>query len=243
MKSSRYLPLAASVVVPLAATAALVPFRESVSSANLALVLVIGVVAVAVTGNRVAAVTGAAVTALAYDVFLTRPYGSPAIAEPAELLTAVLLLVVGIVVGGISSWARRQREVAVEREEDLGLVYHVIEQVAGGASSESLVALAEREIAQLLSAESVHYDRHITSSTTYVDRVGDVHVGDLLWPVADVGLPDMPIDVPMQSGGLPLGAFVVRPHPTRPVATWQLVMTVMVADLIASALARWPSDA
>jgi K+-sensing histidine kinase KdpD len=246
MRSSRHLPLVASIAVPLVATALLVPFRESVSSANLALVLVAGVVAVAATGHRTAAILGAVVTALSYDVFLTQPYGSPAIAEPAELLTAVLLLGVGILVGTISSWARRQRAVAVEREEDLGLVYHVIEQVAVGASSDSLIALGEREIGQLLGATSVHYEREIAESSPphgYVDRIGEVHVGELVWPVADVGLPGGRLDVPLQSGGLPLGAFAVEPHPTQPVETWQLLMVVMVADLIASALARWPSDA
>jgi hypothetical protein len=223
-------------------TALLVPFRESVSSANLALVLVVGVVAVAVTGRRSAAVVCAAVTALSYDVFLTQPYNSPAIASPSELLTAFLLLAVGISVGAIAGWARRQRAVAVEREADLGLLYHVIDQVAGCASSESLVAMAEREIAQLLGAESVRFDTGPTETVGSIDRVGTVYVGDVRWPVADVGLPGGPLRVPVQSGDLPLGAFVVRARATQPVQTWQLVMAVMIADLIASALARWPSD-
>jgi hypothetical protein len=242
MRSSRWLPVVASVAVPVGLTALLVPFRESVSSANLALVLVVGVVVVAATGNRTAAFVGAAVTALSYDVFLTRPYNSPAIASPAELFTAFLLLAVGLSVGVIASWARRQRAVAVDREADLGLLYHVIDQVAGCASTESLIAMAEREIAQLLGAEAVRFDTGPTETIGSIDRVGTVYVGDVRWPVAEVGLPGGPLLVPLQSGGLPLGAFVVRSQATHRVQTWQLVMAVMIADLIATALARWPSD-
>jgi K+-sensing histidine kinase KdpD len=251
--SSRPLPFVAAIAVPLLATAVLVPFRQSVSSANLALVLVVAVVGVAAIGNRTAAIVGAAVTALAYDVFLTQPYGSPAIAEPSELLTAVLLLVVGVAVAAISSWARRQREVAVERTDDLGLVYHVVDQVAGGASSEELVALGEREIKALLDASSVRFDRDALSPArdgddrdaprATIDRVGDVRVGDLRWPVVEVGLPQGPLLLPVQSGGLSLGAFVIVPRAPEPIETWRLVLSVMVADLIASALARWPTDA
>jgi hypothetical protein len=250
--SSRALPFVAAIAVPLLATAVLVPFRESVSSANLALVLVVAVVGVAAIGNRTAAIVGAAVTALAYDVFLTQPYGSPAIAEPSELLTAVLLLVVGIAVAAISSWARRQREVAVERTDDLGLVYHVVDQVAGGASTEELVALGEREIRALLDATTVRFERDAVLDRrggdaapppATIDRVGDVRVGDLRWPVADVGLPHGPLLLPLQSGGLSLGAYVIEPSSPEPVETWRLVLSVMVADLIASALARWPTDA
>jgi hypothetical protein len=229
--------------VPVAATAVLVPFRESVSSANLALVLVVAVVAIAATGNRLAAATGAVVTALSYDVFLTQPYGSPTIAEPTELLTALLLLVVGVVVGFISSWARHQRAVAVDRTDDLGLVYHVIDQIAGGASTESLLALGEREIGQLLGAAAVHFEREPHGTDGSVDRIGEVRVGDLVWPVADVGLPGGTLAIPLQSGGLPLGVFVVHSRSTHRVATWELVMAVMIADLIASAMARWPADA
>lgn len=237
-----------AVAAPITAAAALSPFRDRLNSANLALVLVVVIVGVAVTGSRLTAITCAVVTALAYDVLLTQPYGSFSIAQPEEVETAFLLLTVGVTVGSLSNWARQQRVRATEREDYLGLLYHVIEQVSVGTSDESLIAIGEREIAELLGARSCRYVE--TSERTseqdqprpFVDRLGEVHIGALVWPAEETGLPSGEVEVALQSGGMVLGSFVVETTPATAVPRWRLVMVVMVADLIASALARWPSD-
>jgi len=241
--------MVAAVVAPVVVAAALLPFRECASSANLALVLVVVVVGVAITGTRSAAVTCAVVTALAYDLVLTEPYGSFRIAEPDEVVTAFVLLIVGIAVGGLSYWARQQRGRAGEREEELGLLFQVIDEVSMGASNQSLIAVGEREITDLLGAKSCHYVElakrpdAMASNLPYVDRVGAVHIGDLLWPAEEAGLPAGGVEIPMWSGGLQVGSFVVDANVAAPVPRWHLLLVVMVADLIASSIARWPIEA
>lgn len=61
--------------VPLVAVA-LIPLRSHIEQANVALILVVAVVAVAVTGRRVAAALAAVSAAFWFDYFFTVPYYS-----------------------------------------------------------------------------------------------------------------------------------------------------------------------
>ena len=94
----------AGLLVPLAVAAILLPWRASWSNTNMALLLVVAVVAVAVLGSRAAGAL-AAVSAFAwFDFFFTRPYGSFTIRGSADITTAVLLLVVGLTAGGTAAF-------------------------------------------------------------------------------------------------------------------------------------------
>ena len=74
--SRDHIALIAGLLVPLAVAAILLPWRASWSNTNVALLLVVAVVAVAVLGSRAAGVL-AAVSAFAwFDFFFTRPYES-----------------------------------------------------------------------------------------------------------------------------------------------------------------------
>src|SRR5437763_7128342 len=79
---------------PLAVAALCIPLRGHVATANLALVFVLVVVAAGAAGGRLAGLAGAVVSTMAYDFFLTRPYGSLKIDRAADFETAVLLLVI-----------------------------------------------------------------------------------------------------------------------------------------------------
>lgn len=247
MERRAQLSLLAAVALPIAVAAALVPVREEASSANLALVLVVVVVCVAVAGTRTAAATCAVMTALAYDFFLTQPYQSLTIEEPDEVITTVLLLAVGVTVGALSHWARSQRSRAHEREEDVGLLYQVIEQIAAGADDQTIIALGEREIAHELGAVACRYETFDDEPDDselplpLIDHIGNVYIGDVLWPTDEVGLPNGETAIEMQSGGMPMGRFVVESNDVEPMPRWRLLMSVMVANVIGSALARWPA--
>ena len=109
----RYWPaIAALVGIPLVA-AMLIPLRGHVENTNIALVLVVAVVAVALSASRIAAAIAALSAAFWFDFFFTVPFNSPTIASGEDALTASLLLLVGLVVGELSVWALRQREEAL----------------------------------------------------------------------------------------------------------------------------------
>ncbi len=61
---------------PIVVGSLLVLVRDHMARSNAALVFVIVVVLAAALGGRWAAVTAAVVSAMSYDFFLTRPYGS-----------------------------------------------------------------------------------------------------------------------------------------------------------------------
>jgi two-component system sensor histidine kinase KdpD len=109
-------------VLVLVATFAMIPARDSMSSATPALVLVLPVVASGLTGGRVAAVTVALGAALAYNLAFIPPYGSPNI-DVVEDVTAVLVLVaVGLAVGTLVARESERRRVAEQRAAALSVL-------------------------------------------------------------------------------------------------------------------------
>src|SRR5262245_57684166 len=90
------------VLAPIAVGALLVPLRQEPVSTNLALILVVVVVLAGAVGGRGAGVLAAITATLAFDFFLTQPYLSLHIHSADDVETAVLLLIVGLLVGQLS---------------------------------------------------------------------------------------------------------------------------------------------
>jgi K+-sensing histidine kinase KdpD len=74
----------------------LVPLRDFLGSANVAITMLLGVQVVAIIGGRQAGIAGAVVAALSFDFFFTEPYLQLVIDDRYDIITAVLLLVAGI---------------------------------------------------------------------------------------------------------------------------------------------------
>jgi K+-sensing histidine kinase KdpD len=237
----------ASFVVPVAVGIALVPFRTQLTSANLALIMVVAAVVVAAASNQIgASVACAVVTGFAYDFFLVVPYYSFTIAEPSEALTALLVLAVVATVGTVSSRFRRQRSITERREENLGLLYQLVDQVANAAATSALIETSTREIADLLGAPACTFEARTDvldgpdTAGSWINQIGEVRKDGELWDTDRSGLPGPTLKLPVQSGGLDYGCFVITPAADQPVERWAIVVTVMIADLVGAALARWP---
>ncbi|HEX7444416.1 MAG TPA: DUF4118 domain-containing protein, partial [Acidimicrobiales bacterium] len=131
LQTQRWALAVALVGMPLLA-AALIPLRGHIENTNVALILVVGVVAVACTGQRWAAALAALSAAFWFDFFFTVPFNSPTIANRDDALSAVLLLVVGLSVGQLAAWALRQREAALAGRADVERIYQAAELSARG---------------------------------------------------------------------------------------------------------------
>ena len=95
----------------------LVPLRDFLGAANVAIILLLGVQVVAIVGGRQGGILGAIVAALSFDFFFTEPYLQLVITDRHDIVTAVLLLMAGIAtseLGGLR--VRRELERGGDRD-------------------------------------------------------------------------------------------------------------------------------
>jgi hypothetical protein len=195
-------------------------------------------VAVASTGRRLAAAVAALVSALSFDFFLTRPYYSFRITRHQDLITELLLLVVGLTVGELAARGRHHRTVAWQSRHQVALLHEVTELAATGQDPQVVVAAAADGLSELLSLRQCRFTTHDTGDVAArVTPVGEVRIGNELWATDDLGLPTRSVDLPVRSGGWLLGHFLLTPTPGTPVLHDRLLVAVAIADQVGAALA------
>ncbi|MET9588701.1 SpoIIE family protein phosphatase [Streptomyces sp. NPDC006539] len=110
----------AAVAVPLAVCALLTPIRATLSQTNVALILMLVVAAVAALGHRWVAVLTALSAAAWFIFFFTTPYESFIRFKNADdIVTAGLLLVVGLAVSQLARRYTRERTIATTLQHSL----------------------------------------------------------------------------------------------------------------------------
>jgi hypothetical protein len=226
-----------AVLVSIGAVIALVPLRSNVSAANLALVLVLVVMGVAVLGGRSAGVAAGVVTALAFDFFLTVPYGSFSIHRSDDVLTTVLLAMVGLVGGELVERARRSAADARGRQEQLEGFRRRAELAAGGERPARVIACTGEELAAMLGLDDVAYERGPAPPAMAVLT----HWGATVPGRAGPGGPET-VALPVRAHGRDLGHFrLVFPRPSAgmAVAADTRHAAVAMADQLGMALLRY----
>lgn len=231
------LSLAVGVVLPVMVGLALVPVRDLVSNATVALALGLAVVVVGTTGRRVAAAVAAASAALAFDVFHTQPYGSFVITRAADIEAAVLLLVAGLVVGQVASRNRVLKIRADDTVGDLARLHAVAELVADGAPAMTVVPLVAKELTDLLCLRDCRFEERFADKPgPFVDRNGTLVWGQIEWGTDSMGLPDQEVTLVVQGQGRPLGRYVLSPSPGIRVTSQQLLVAVTMSDAVGAVL-------
>jgi K+-sensing histidine kinase KdpD len=81
----------------------LVPLRDFLGAANVAIILLVAVQVLALLGGRQGGIIGAVVAALSFDFFFTEPYLQLVISDRHDIITAVLLLATGIATSELGS--------------------------------------------------------------------------------------------------------------------------------------------
>ena len=142
---------------PFAVSALLVPFRDTFANTNAALILVLVIVAVAATGNRVAGVLAAMSAAVSFDLFLTRPYEQHTITDRADLETTALLLAVGVGTTALAAWGHRQHALANRDAGYLAGIQAAAEAVATGRSSGDLIDEVSSQLIRVLGLRACRF--------------------------------------------------------------------------------------
>ncbi len=222
---------------PIAVAGALVPVRTDIDNTNLALILVVVVVLAAVLGGRAAGAASAVVTTLSFDFFLTRPYLSLRIANTDDVETALILLVVGLLVGEVAVRAREfqhEREVAVRA---LSRVRRVADQMAQGVSLEDVVLAVMAELRSLLVLREcrLEFPPFRWPPLARLERSGTVETSEHRWLGRGFALPEV-MELPVLGRGHEIARLVLEPEPDVGLTLEERIVAVALADQLGSAL-------
>jgi hypothetical protein len=235
------IPRAAALLLPPALCLALVPFRGDIANTNAALVLVLVVVAIAASGDRVAGILAALSVGVWFDFFLTSPYESLNINSRSDVETGALLLIVGVAVTEIALWGHRQHAQANQSAGYLiGLNDAAESASVGSAPPGAVIDTVGGQIVKVLGLRACRFDYGTGLGFPRLRHDGRVTVGPETVDVEHLGLPiDKEIELLVEAGGSYRGRFLLTaPTRCRP-SLQQRVVAVSLADQVGAALTKY----
>jgi Domain of unknown function (DUF4118) len=216
----------------------LVASRDHTASANTALVLVVVVVAAAALGGRWTGVTAAIVSAICFDFFLTRPYGSLKVDRADDIIATILLLAVGLIVGEVVIWAHRGHHQSRRGRDEIGRLHRVAEQVAAGDSADDVLASVRAELSGLLCLRACEFERPpFGAPLPRLERNGSIEAPHLRFERGEFTLPDAGVEIPVLGRGRQLGRLVLLPEPNVGVSIEERIVAIAISDQLGAALA------
>ena len=231
--------LTAALAAPLAVAAALIPLQSQIGNTNVALVLVVVVVAVATLGRRFAAAVAAISAAAWFDFFHTRPHYSFTINAHDDLVTACVLLVVGLIVGELAIRSRRHLAAAVDGSTDIARIHAVAELAASGEEPDFVIMAVAGELTQILALRDCRYEPYspFDKPSARIERNGEVTLGQFRWGVDTMGLPTKQVELLVEARGHAVGRFILTPTPGEPIPFDKRLVAIALADQAGAALA------
>jgi hypothetical protein len=229
---------ACALLAPLVVALALTPFRTHLSSANLALLLVVVIVAVSALGSRVAGVLAALSSAVWFDFFLTRPYQRFTISDADDITTALLLLAVGVAVSQLAAHARTLKLITVTDAQHLTHIHDTASLVQAGATPDAVVDQVRRQLVEVLGLRGCRFEYgSLLGRPPRLEQDGQVTVGRTHWDLDRDGWPPNEIELRASAGAHYLGRFMLLPEPGAvPPPLQARLVAVSLADHVGAAL-------
>lgn len=223
------------LALPALAAALLIPLRNTITAPTQTLILVLPVVAVGVLAHRVAAALAAVSAALAYDVFLTEPYYSFTIDAAEDAEAAIVLGVIGILVGTLVARELEARMRSASRADELAAL-RAVSRALGTGDPDRLIHVTTDRIRDLLDLRSCDW------SAGFHGRVGHVMSADgALSEWQGASFPDAIVEVPVVHLGTELGRLLLRPQSSAIVSAEERATVLAAADMLAAGLAPFES--
>src|SRR3984957_10246617 len=231
------LSVAAALIAPLVIAAVLVPFRGSFAVTAAALVMVVVILTVAVTGNRIAGVVASASAAAWFDFFLVRPYDRFTISHRSDLETTIAILVVGVLVTELAARSRRHWQSANSSTAYVSMIHGVAVLAADSAPVSAMIEQTNASLISLLSLRECRFDRALADPPlAQIQSNGDVALVGMRWPAREIGLPGPESEILAKWRGRIVGRFVVTPTPGAAVSLEQRIVAVAMVDVVAAYL-------
>lgn len=245
----------ASAIVAFATLAGLL-IASPPDLSEVVMIYVLGVLAAAWRFGRGPSVMASILSALAFNFFFAEPRYSLLIGDPGDIITLLVLLATGLLVGSLASRLRDQAEVSRQRERRTALLYSMSRGLAGAADRWQIGKIAAKHLGDTFDADvavlglfDADASRVETLATQGLpDWLDDRERGVARWAfdhgqAAGLGTTTLPgtvgRHVPLATAGGKFGALALRPHVAASFAsTPQLQLLETFADQVASALER-----
>ncbi|WP_454730692.1 MULTISPECIES: DUF4118 domain-containing protein [Cupriavidus] len=124
---------------------------------NIAMLFLAAVVAVALRHGRGPAALASVVSVAAFDFFFVPPRLSFSVSDVQYLVTFVVMLTVGLVIGQLTAGLREQARVSVERETEARTLYELARELSAALVPEQIVAIGSRFLQAALGARSAFF--------------------------------------------------------------------------------------
>jgi hypothetical protein len=229
------LTIVLAVLVPLAVATAWIPVRSRLANTDLALILVLTVALLGVTGSRTVVAVSAVSGALWFEFFDTVPFQRLAIDRRPDLETTVMLGVVAFVAGELAVRAVRHRATA---RAELAMLHGVGHAAMLLATGEELVQVV-RSVADRLADMLALADCSFEAATP---RPGRREIGrDGSLGASANGGPGIgsasanEIELPIWGQGQLLGHFVLSLRDGQVPGRENLLVAVTLADQVGAA--------
>jgi K+-sensing histidine kinase KdpD len=219
--------------------AAMVPLRDRVGSANMALVLVLVVIGAAATGGRVAGAITAITASLSFNFFYTKPYMDLRVHAMRDVLTVVLILAVGLAVGELGVARSRQSATRRSHLASMRSLEQVGALVSAGAEPDEVWPATRDALISLLRVRAASFEALPSrSGLPEIERDGRIEVADKRYRGDGFALPDGGVALPVEAAGTRIGQIILDPDPEAGVTREQRRTAVALADQFAIALRR-----
>ena len=221
---------------------------------NLAMVYLLGVVLAATQLGRNAAVAASVVGTLAFDFFFIPPIYSFAISDTQYLITAIALLIVGLVISSLASGLQLQARAATLRERRTAALYAMARELATASSLDDIVTSSVSHLAKIFHAGGLILLKRPDGTMRSLGAAGtealldftDTAIADWVFTqqtIAGVGTDTLPaadaIYLPLNGTLGKVGVLVVyRDSPRPPLVSEQQRLLEAFANQIAIAVER-----
>jgi len=223
----------AAIFVPLAVGALMIPWRDELDQST-ALILVVPVLLVALAGGIGPGLLAAVSATVTFDVLLTRPYFGFSIHGNDDVVAAVTLLIVGAVVGTVASRLATVDVRAGARRRTIGQFTTFVNFVAsGGVVDNGIIdaaGTALKDILGLVSCEWLPGKAPTSAPMILPDGQLMAYLSDLSEDRAQ--LPER-TELPVSTGDIYVGRFVLHPTPNHDVSLEERRTAVAIARLLA----------
>ena len=122
------------------------PLLHYLDQANLVMLFLLTVVGVAIQCGRGPAVMAAVLNVTVFNFFFVKPHFAFALHDLQSVLTFMVMLSVGLIVGQLTARLRYQAQVAHAREERARCLYEMSRELSGALAVEQVIDISERGI-------------------------------------------------------------------------------------------------